>query len=155
MLVRFHLTRSLAVRVWREEPGQYTPSRRLVIVIAMAIVRTICTSASVNGPRLLFSFVDGDCYCITSTYTLEIVIEHILRDLLPEHCSILTRSPEVDTGETRVRSSLPRAAVPMAKMKKTAKTALHIGLVSPIQMSFLCSVELVPTLYSANARGNG
>src|SRR5262249_36627958 len=71
-------------------PRHYTHSRRLVIVVAVAIVWTICHRASVIRERLL---------CITSTYTLEIVIDHILCDLLPEHCSILTRSPEVDTGE--------------------------------------------------------
>jgi hypothetical protein len=47
------------------------------------------------------------------------------------------------------------AAVPMAKMKKTAKTALRIGLVSSMQTLLSCSVEIVPTLYSANGRGNG
>jgi hypothetical protein len=49
---------------------------------------------------------------MASTHTLEIVVEHILCDLLLERCTILT-------------------------------------------MFLLCSVEIVPTLYSAKGRRNG
>src|SRR2546427_9984570 len=43
--------------------------------------------------------IDEDHLTAASGRALKIVVEHILRDLLSERGSIVTRSPEVDTGE--------------------------------------------------------